>query len=78
MLVRYHDAKCEFQISNLTRLLRVSENRKRVYMKSILACEQTSPRVASEASRERTRPTPRNRVSYRVRLSRDLSRPPQT
>ena len=36
MLIRYHDAKCEF----LTLLLRVSENTKRVYMKSILACEQ--------------------------------------
>ena len=34
----YHDAKCEFQISNLTHLLRVSENRKPVYMKHTNVC----------------------------------------
>ena len=37
-VISYHDAKCEFEISSLTHLLRVSENRKPVYMKHIYKC----------------------------------------
>ena len=37
-VISYHDAICEFEISSLTHLLRVSENRKPVYMKHTNVC----------------------------------------